>query len=289
MKKITLCLFVLSLVLTACSTVPETEPEPMAAAPFAYHLEEQAEEDDAYAPDGQLISMYNYYLPRLVADEPLTAEQQASVDAFNAWVDEFRTDSLAYYDEEVKDAAEVVYPSDKKLGIPWNMAYFDSLSYTANCRERSVALRISEATHTGGAHPISGVLCRFFDLTTGEWLTAEDLTDDLPAFQNAVAESILTTIAEQGLAEYYFDDYETTVRTQNPEGLEYDFGASDTEFNLPFIGAEEGAEPVIDGIVVCFQDYTIGPHAAGMPSFFVPSSALLEVLNERALTLLDWN
>ena len=270
MKKRMLFAFALVLALTACADTEPTDGEEGAeeTTPFAYHLEERNEAESAYADDGTLLSSYDYTLPFMVAEGSPDEKQQAVVDAFNEEMTALKESSLSYYGETVSPAAASDYEYGKEIGLAWDVAYDDQLAYTQKSGERFISLNIAENTYTGGAHPTSGVLCKLFDLTAGEWVTAEELTDDPDAFRNAVAESILTSIAEEGLAENYYDDYAETVRRQ--EGVEYEFGT------------ENASET---GVTVYFQDYTLAPHAVGIQSFFVPIEAYRDTLNARGLAL----
>ena len=122
----------------------------------------------------------------------------------------------------------------------------------------------------GGAHPLAATRVWNFDLTTGEFIDYDDLTDgdaDLStALTNTLADAVLAQIDEQGLAGELYEGYEDLV------------------YNLPedaLIYFEEG------NIIAYFDKYSIAPYAAGPQIFDIPLDTVKDCLSAHMQELLD--
>lgn len=146
------------------------------------------------------------------------------------------------------------------------VTYADELSIVSQYQtDTLVSLCLLTYSSSGGAHPNSAYFTWNFDLTSGEFLTYEDFAADEAAFRAAVSDEIMDQIFRERLGEYYYEDYETYV-----ENLAY--------ANVCFAP---------EGMTVRFDEYTMGPHAAGTPTFFISYGILADRLGERGLALLS--
>lgn len=126
-------------------------------------------------------------------------------------------------------------------------------------------------TYYGGVHPNSATRAWSFDLTTGEFLTLDALASEEGDLQgNSLQESIYWNIYEQiaqkGLSEGYFDDYDSYLQ------------------DFPTLATLNFTE---NGLTVTFDQYVIAPYAAGPQVFSVPYSEFYNALSEHAKTILD--
>ena len=255
--------------LTACGgdTPPvENDPEPAVWEPFDYELLLTVGfSHETYAEDGTLVCSCHHEIPKLLPAGELTAAQQVSVDAFHNAMNRILAGSRLLYDDLAKVALED-YDYLAEVGLEWTGYYTDEMTYTAWCGDLAVALDFAGYTNLGGPHPGVGNVCYLFDLEQAEMVGFAEITDDEgEAFRTAVGKEILRQIEEHGLAEQYYGDYAATAMTQ--EEVEYAFRG--------------------DGLTAYFPNYTLGPYAAGYPSFEIPAAVYAATLNTRGQTLLS--
>ena len=268
MKKLLPLLLILLLSLAACGgeTPPaENDPAPENWEPFDYELTFTVGfAHETFAEDGTLVCSCHHEIPRLLPSGGLTAAQQSSVDAFHAAMEEILAGSRLLYDG-LSETALADYAYMNSVGLDWLGYYTDEMTVTAWCGERVVSLNFAGYTNSGGPHPGVGNVCRLFDLEAGTMVGLSEITDDEgAAFRAAIGEEILRQIDEKGLAEQYYEDYRNTAMVQDE--VEYDF--------------REG------GLTAYFPNYTLGPYAAGYPSFEIPAEVYAPALNDRGRALL---
>ena len=269
MKKLLALLLTLSLFsLSACGNAetPPVEETPATWETFSYALAigKEPVTHQTLADDGTVVCTALYETPTLVAEEELNEAQQASLDAFHAAMDEILAGCELLY-ESLSETALSDYEFKTATGLDWSGHYTDEMTYTAFTTPYAVSVDFFGYIYSGGAHPGKGNICHLFDLEAGETVSIDDISDGV-AFRSAVAEEVLTQIEKEGLAEGYYEDYETSVREQNE--VQYFFSENQ--------------------VTVYFQDYTLGPYAAGYPVFNIPSHIYRPTLNERGLRLLGY-
>lgn len=269
MKKLFALLLALSLLtLAACGNVetPPADEVPATWEPFPYALamDKEPVTHETLTDDGTVVCTALYEIPSLVAEGELNEAQQASLDAFHAAMDETLAGCELLY-ESLSETALSDYEFKTATGLDWYGHYTDEMTYTAYTTPYAVSVDFFGYIYSGGAHPGKGNICHLFDLEAGEMVNVDDIADG-DAFRSAVAEEVLAQIEKEGLAEGYYEDYETTVREQNE--VQYFFSE--------------------DQVTVYFQDYTLGPYAAGYPVFIITSDIYRPTLNERGLRLLGY-
>ena len=263
------------LTLTACGekTVEPPKEETLPQQPdteYSFAVCRDIYEDECPAEDGTVLAHCHYELPHLdivpemSEDGAADAQMLAVRNTFNEEMERQRSAQVGYF-YELCDAAKEDYTYISESGLDWN-AYVDEMSVDVFYQTEGGLLSIfaSAYCHTGGAHPSNGFAVWNYDLNEGEFLQYSDFTDDEEAFRMAAAKEILTQIDEQGFAAGLFESYEASV-----EELSY----ADVCFNA-------------DGMMVCFPEYILGPHSAGLPSFVVPYHRIAGLLNERGERLL---
>lgn len=267
MKKLFALLSALLLILSlaACGETAPAEEEETPWEPFAYTLAPgDGYDDETAAEDGTVVCTCHHEIPALVPEGSLTPAQQATVEHFNAAMADILAGSRLLYDE-LRETALTDYEYYAEVGLDFGGCYTDEMTYTAVTGERAISLDFAGCTNSGGPHPGVGDVCYLFDLEAAEMVTVDDIADG-DAFRAAIAEELLRQIDEQGLAVEYYEDYEATARAQ--EEVEYFF--------------HEG------GVTVYFPNYTLGPYAAGYPTFEVAQEIYVHTLNERGQALLTF-
>ncbi len=127
-------------------------------------------------------------------------------------------------------------------------------------------------TYYGGVHPNSYSRAWNFDLTTGKFLTADDLADessrygDASTFQRAIYWQMLNEVEEKRMADVYFSDYDSYL---------HDF---------PTFATLNFTE---DGLTVTFDQYIIAPYAVGPQEFQIPYDSFFYTLSRHMQSLLD--
>ena len=201
--------------------------------------EEFAESDDESIKQVRIAKAFN---------AKMEAEMEARKEEFNTLC----SDAQSYYDS--LDDAQKEY---------WGN-YVLEINYTGFQSENLVSTVAAGYWYTGGAHPSSFHQTWNFDLTTGEFFTLDDISNDSAAIRTAVADEIMRQIYAEELHYGYFEDYEAVVRDLAYTHLSFD--------EL--------------GVTVRFDLYTLAPYAAGIPEFFFGYEVLCDCLNERGREVL---
>ncbi len=268
MKKLILPLLAALLLLVGCVKVPppaDPVPLPEAWAPFAYDLDFRVGlSHETHAEDGTLVCACHYEVPELLPSGELTEKQQASLDAFRAAMEELLADSRYTY-ETLSSMALENYSSAQSDGLDWFGHYMSETTCTAWCGERAVSLQFQHYINSGGAHPSIVHVCHLFDLEQGEMVEIREITSGTgDAFFTAVSNEILRQIDEQGLAEFYYEDYADAVNAHTDAQYYFHDGT----------------------LTVLFPLYTLAPYAAGFPIFEIPAEIYAAALNTRGQALL---
>ena len=283
---------VLALNLAACGAGADGGPEDSNPAETALHFEltTSVYEDEYKADDGTVLFSERYELPQLelrdesgdvyTLAENVTANGGAGETAqlrvqaaFNTEMESVLTSLRADAGKMTEEAKELY-----AAGTDWSMfttggSWTSELTLGEVYRVEGKLLSIAaeEYTYYGGPHPNSASRTWNFDLTSGEFLTFDDLASQEGdvngnTLQERIYWSIASQIGEQNLNEGYFDDYDSYL-------LDFPSFAA-----LRFTAA---------GMTVTFDNYIIAPYAAGPQVFEVPYDAFYSALSEHAKELLD--
>lgn len=240
-------------------------------AEYSFAVSADVYEDECTAEDGAVLAHCHYELPHLdivpemPEDGAVDAKLLAVRNTFNEEIERQRSAQVGCF-YELCDVARENYQYASENGFDWN-AYVDEMTMDIVYQTDGGLLSIyaSAYIHMGGAHPTNGFATWNYDLNEGEFLQYSDFTDDEEAFRAVVAKEILTQIDEEGFAEGLFEDYEASVRALSDADVYF----------------------YADGMIVCFPEYILGPHSAGLQIFTVPYHRIAGLLNERGERLLS--
>ena len=283
---------VLALNLTACGAGAPGGPEdnaPPQASALHFEVATQVYENEYKADDGTVLLAERYELPVLelrtedgklyTLAENVTANggtgNPAQVTAQNAFNTEMNNVLAGLESEAAQMAAEAkeLY-AENGTSVFLNGSYWTnelSLTQTYMTEGKLLSVAVENYTYYGGVHPNSATRAWSFDLTTGEFLTLDALASEKGDLQgNSLQESIYWNIYEQiaqkGLSEGYFDDYDSYLQ------------------DFPTLATLNFTE---NGLTVTFDQYVIAPYAAGPQVFSVPYSEFYNALSEHAKTILS--
>ena len=283
---------VLALNLTACGAGAPGGPEdnaPPQASALHFEVATKVYENEYKADDGTVLMAERYELPVLelrtedgelyTLAENVTANggtgNPAQFTAQNAFNTEMNNVLAGLESEAAQMAAEAkeLY-AENGTSVFLNGSYWTnelSLTQTYMTEGKLLSIAAENSTYYGGVHPNSATRAWSFDLTTGEFLTLDALASEEGDLQgNSLQESIYWNIYEQiaqkGLSEGYFDDYDSYLQ------------------DFPTLATLNFTE---NGLTVTFDQYVIAPYAAGPQVFSVPYSKFYNALSEHAKTILD--
>lgn len=292
MRKLLSTLLALSLALSlgACGgkVEPDKPDEPAKDELRVVFTEEHLTKEVEYkADDGTVLLIEKYDLPQLEvrtsADEVYTPpvsnaavdvpQEYAAALAFNAEMQRAADALDASAQEALTMAREHYAGLDEEQRAYW-ANYADELIVDSICRHYGlVSVWGVGYSNYGGAHGWESIRAWSFDLTTGEFLTLDNL-DAQPSTDSALGESLTHTLAmavleqidAQGLSEYYFEDYASYI---------FDLAA-----NASFYFNDKG-------MTITFDPAVIAPYAASAQKFEIPYSRFYNALDSHTQSLLD--
>ena len=292
MKKLLSTLLALSLALSLGACAVKVEPdkpdEPAKDELRVVFTEEHLTKEVEYkADDGTVLLIEKYDLPQLEvrtsADEVYTPpvsnaavdvpQEYAAALAFNAEM-QHAADALDASAQEALAMAREHYAGlDEEQRAYW-ANYADELIVDSICRHYGlVSVWGVGYSNYGGAHGWESIQAWNLDLTTGEFLTLDNL-DAQPSTDSALGESLTHTLAmavleqidAQGLSEYYFEDYASYI---------FDLAA-----NASFYFNDKG-------LTIVFDSAVIAPYAASAQKFEIPYSRFYNALDAHTQSLLN--
>ena len=238
----------------APETIEET-PEVCAAEYFTFTAESSTVTDD----NGMTLVLENQTIPTFTSHDP---ERSAWVEEILAKIDrDFRTDStnLDTYAREYLS----MYGSESF----YSFSNYQQLG-AARHDERVVSLISLSSLYSGGTHPNSVQVAYNLDIENRRILRLEDIITESGAGE--LAELVLEKVDEKfapidggnGL----FDDYAATIETSMT------YGNMTAYWYLNDVG-----------LVIFYNQYELGPYAAGIIKVVLPYEALDGILNPEYL------
>ena len=292
MKKLLSTLLALSLALSLGACAVKVEPdkpdEPAKDELRVVFTEEHLTKEVEYkADDGTVLLIEKYDLPQLEvrtsADEVYTPpvsnaavdvpQEYAAALAFNAEMQRAADALDASAQEALTMAREHYAGLDEEQRAYW-ANYADELIVDSICRHYGlVSVWGVGYSNYGGAHGWESIQAWNLDLTTGEFLTLDNL-DAQPSTDSALGESLTHTLAmavleqidAQGLSEHYFEDYASYI---------FDLAA-----NASFYFNDKG-------LTIVFDSAVIAPYAASAQKFEIPYSRFYNALDAHTQSLLN--
>ena len=189
------------------------------------------------APNGQIVMTTHAEVP-LLSGGPSAAATQ-SINAY--YSDMARTFVASLEQQQLPDALSEV-DRLKEYGMTYSFYKGFQVFYNAN---NYLSVFMQDSYDMTGAHPSSLLSAATFDLQTGKKLALSDILPDVPAAMAKLFNKVNAYIKKAGLTEYV----QTSGQTLDALYNKNDFVLTST------------------GIRFFFQEYSIGPYAAGRPSF----------------------
>ena len=212
--------------------------------PHKYTIE--SDEGEVLAPDGEVLATYSYSYPVFISNEGDDAEY---VDSINKMFEENAVDTFVSKEEFEFLLDE--YLRTKDNGWSWYGPFKHRYSFGIHTDAKGI-LSVTETwyDYTGGAHGNAAMKSHTFDVVNGKELALSDLlygSDE--EITNAFTEKFLE------VEDMFFDDPSVVV----PEEL---------------ANAEYYADA--DGVTAYFQQYQVGPYAAGFVSATISDKEMLK-------------
>lgn len=236
---------------TSDPTVPEAtdivftqEPMVSVALPIT--------EETCTAEDGALLFSYTYQNMSLITQDPDVGDK-VIIDFLN------RIDGTFSDAQNVLAAAQAAYPDSEN----WNPYLYQILFSPTRIDHGVLSLFGSNASYSGGSHPMYASESINYDLVTGEVLSLQDiLTEDadIDTLCQLVIEALGAVAAEKSL----YSGFEMTV-----EELFF----RDFEITEPWYFSQ-------NGMCFYFSPYEIAPYASGVINAEVPYEKLVGILND---------
>ncbi len=261
---------------------PALEEQALLAEPGpespVYLIEIKPDENGAPADDGPALVTCRFQYPVMTVcrqdGTPLeqgrtTEEPQAlaAADEFNA---QFGPDTMEPEFQEMTDLAREDYAFRAENDMEWNAAYAMDLDSSVYQTEQMVSVSATYYSYTGGAHPNTILLSWNFDLTTGQFFTAEVLAADGQAFSDAVYEEILRQSREVAVEndltaeEFFWPNYEEIAQGWSSYAVSFDE----------------------TGMTVGFSPYELAAYVMGAQVYHLPYEQLVPYLSAHGLELL---
>ena len=295
MRKLLSTLLALSLALSlgACAVkVDPSEPDEPAKDELRIVFTEDhlTKEVEYKADDGTVLMAERYELPmlelRTESGELYTPAE--NVTANGGAVDTSQLTAQNAFNTEMNnvlaglqsDAAQVASEAKELYAEGGSSAFTEGSFWTSELtmaqtymtEGKLLSIAAEGYTYYGGVHPNSYSRAWNFDLTTGKFLTADDLADessrygDASTFQRAIYWQMLNEVEEKRMADVYFSDYDSYL---------HDF---------PTFATLNFTE---DGLTVTFDQYIIAPYAVGPQEFQIPYDSFFYTLSRHMQSLLD--
>jgi len=276
----------------AAPAAPEPAPQTQPAAPaqtqpapaqpqdtpaaqdevWSYALRTETTTNEYKADDGTVIATSSYEQPVLVLvnasgeefagstpERGVTAEQLAACKKFN---DETGSTGLWTIDLEAEAKDQYAFKSAEGIEM---LPLVDEVTLEDSFQNGDLlSVLVSDYANLGGAHPDYGVRGWSFDLAKGEFFTLAELSDQPEAMKQAIADEIVRQIGESEMAEGFYENYAEVI--------------AERDFFEAFFGE--------DALTVWFQEYELGPHAIGAPTFEIPYSVISGYLTGYGAALL---
>lgn len=253
----------------AKSDTPAAQPE-QSGAVWNYSLTTETTSGEFKNDDGVLLATTSCDRPVLSLSCEGAAENETPPEAMQKVCDSFNSGIAGLVSissvEELAESAQMQYDEMDAEYREYFNGYSEEASVVSSRVEGSlVEVLMENYGYWGGAHGGLNLYGIHFDLETGEFFTLSDLTDDFEGLSRAVSDEVIWQIDANEEHEYYFDDYEDTVRM-----------VENTVFSLGE-----------DNLMMIYNQYDIAPYVMGTLEFDVGYDKLCRYLNERGERLLS--
>ncbi len=242
-----------------------TEAPQPAAEEWDFTVQVERTEQEYTADDGTVIAtaVYEQAVLKLesasgevfTGSEPergVTAEQLAVCRTFND-----ATAIHGLWDIDIGEEGRAIYEFRKETGGEMVPVGDEVTVVEVNRRGNLLSVLMGEYAYLGGAHPDYGMFAWNYDLNNGAFVDLTSLTDRPEELKTTVVYEIASQIDASDLREGFYQDwFEKLLEKENFEAY---FG--------------------VESMTVWFQEYDLGPHAIGVPSFEIPYGSISRFLN----------
>ena len=202
--------------------------------------------------------------------EPDDSKSADICRAFNAEMQAAAEQVDASAQEQLVAAQEQYEALDTERRADWT-AYVEELTIgTIYQTDGLLSILGNGYVERGGVHPSTYSKTWNFDLTTGEFITFDTLLGEenplAQTLKDAITSAITNEIDEQGLAQDYFEGYESSI--------------SDLSDNASFYFQDSG-------MIVTFDVYVLAPYAYGPQTFALSYDKFYYALSEHMQSLFD--
>lgn len=249
------------------------------AAPrqLCYTVALETLEDSAQAADGTVLARRSYALPVMTVEladgtaltEAAAPAEEAALTAAETFNSQFRDWAAADGFDEVTAWAEEDRAGRAETGAAWTPYVLELESEV--CRTGDlISVQAVYYGSSGGAHPNTVLMAWNFDLSTGRFLTPEQLAADGQAFSEAVAQELLRQSRETAAAydmapeDFFWTNYQEIL-------------AGWSSYAVSFDG---------EGMTVGFSPYELAAYAAGPQIYHLPYEQLAGYFSTHGLALL---
>lgn len=293
MEAIIALLLVIS-TLTACSGKAPTASQPAEeptlsmkenavlseAAPqtLRYQVDLVTYEDSVSSDDGTELANCSFQYPVMTVcwqdgtavEKGQTTEEEQALAAAEAFNDQFGPETV---EEEFQEMAALAWDDlsfRQESGLEWTSPYTMEMDCSVYQTGQMVSVSAEYYSYTGGAHPNTVLLAWNFDLTTGQFFTAEVLAADGQAFSDAVHAEIMRqsrlVAAENDLTaeEFFWPNYEEITASWSSYAVSFDES----------------------GMTVGFSPYELAAYAMGSQVYHLSYEQLMPYLSSHGLELL---
>ncbi len=253
-------------------TPEPVEKKPQILAAFQRTSLEQYDQNEGET----LILTFSYDVLRLVSED--FAESTAKINEVLATVEDcFHTGNdngmdlkFPGYDAMLEAAEDNYSYAQENEGAELSLEFSDSLTaHVSRLDEKVFSVIYQDSNFTGGAHGSYGAVAYNFDMSTGERLTLDQLSEDPEEF-SAYLVGVMLEMAEADEDEYFSQRIEDSFL---PEG-----GREEAFGNLLRDGSWYFDR---EGMVVSSTLYELGPYAAGTVDFHIPYEMLEGKMDSR--------
>lgn len=237
-------------------------------------LLEMSSYSESYELDGVLLATLRLSYPKLkvvtedgeefAVPEDEDVKQLRIAENFNIAMAAAASEKQTYFIDMCENAKMHYEGLDDEMRKYW-APYALEVNCVSYQSDTLISMLGTGYWNSGGAHPTSFYETRNFDLSSGRFFTFGELSDHEEECRSSVAEEILRQIVEQGMDEWYYEDFEALVRD--------------------FVGTQMSFDD--EGMTVYFEEGILGPHAAGIPCFKIPYAVFSDYLSEYGREVLN--
>lgn len=250
------------------------------AAPetLTYQVDLATYEDTALANDGTELVTCRFQYPVMTVkwqdgtplEDARTSQEEQALSAVQTFNSQFGPAMVKEEFQQMTTMAQEDLTFRRESGMEWTTPYAMELDCSIYQTEKMVSVAADYYSYMGGAHPNTVLLSWNFDLTSGQFFTAEMLAADGQAFSKAVQEELVRqsclVAAENDLTaeKFFWANYEEILSDWSSYAVSFD----------------------ADGMTVGFSPYELAPYVAGSRMYHLTYEQLTPYLSTHGLELL---